>query len=62
MSVQLFVSYHFIYPKSYQFAHVVEGDGQLAMIALAVGRGDQPDVMRLSVALQRYITTHLQMV
>ena len=54
MSVQLFVSYHFIYPKSYQFAHIVEGDGQLSVESLAVCRGDQPAVLCLAVYLQFY--------
>ena len=46
-----FCSYHFINPKSYQFAHIIIGDGQLSVIALAVGSGDQPYVMCLAVAL-----------
>ena len=46
-----FCSYHFINPQPYQFAHVVEGDGKLAVESLAVGRGDQPDVFRLAVSL-----------
>ena len=47
-------SYYFIYPKSNQFAHVVKGDGQLSVIALVVGRGYQPDVMRFLVSLDCY--------
>ena len=39
---------------SNQFSHIVEGDGQLPMIAFAIGCGHKPDVMRFLVSLDCY--------
>ena len=47
-------SYRFLHPLPHEVGHVFVADGQLAMEALAVGRGDQPDVLRLLVSLDCY--------
>ena len=51
MSVVSCRSYRFLYPLPHEVGHVVVADGQLAMEALAVGRGDQPHVTGLAVSL-----------